>query len=258
MSVKDTGMFVHQMELVKTVYNGQYMKRTQKPQGVMLHYDESTSDKGALGWFEDPRCRVSYDRLVLDTGGYAILCPEDMAAYHAGTCRTSDPERLSYKSANQAFKGIAIAANNLETATIEQVLTVAMLTRLYFNEYNWPLTDLWRIKGHEDEAVYPEGTERAGRRGRKIDPTGPDKRKPVLSIGCIRYLVPRIQVPAKPAGSNIPNDRFGSRRYSAYWRSYIRLVSYRSDNDWHFVIENQPKTVPQKAMSMWTKMPEHP
>jgi N-acetyl-anhydromuramyl-L-alanine amidase AmpD len=161
--------------------------------GVMLHYDDSTSDSGALAWFKDPECKVSYNYLVLDNGDYVPLLDEEKRAWHAGLCRTSSPARLRYNDANSAFLGISVATNGKIPATAAQLETVAWLTRRYFQKKGWPLSETWRIVGHDTEAVYGQNADvpvhLRGKRGRKIDPTGPKKDRPILSVAEVRKRV---------------------------------------------------------------------
>lgn len=152
--------------------------------GVMLHYDESSSDAGGVGWFRAEKCKVSYHWLVLDDGSYHEIAPFWRAAYHAGACRPSSPG-LAYLHANSAFVGIAAAAASGDAVTAEQMLTIAFLTRVAFHRHAWPVTDTWRVTGHENEA-WP--------RGRRSDPTGPEDQKPVLSLAGVRHLLGRIQL----------------------------------------------------------------
>ena len=161
--------------------------------GVMLHYDDSSSDSGAMGWFTDPACEVSYNYLVLDDGSYVAVIPDGKRAWHAGACLSSDPAKLPYKDANSAFFGVAVATNAKTPATPAQVETVAWLTRKLFAEQGWPLSETWRIVGHDAEAIYADKADvpkrLRGKRGRKIDPTGPNKNKPILSLEEIRKRV---------------------------------------------------------------------
>jgi len=146
--------------------------------GVMLHYDASTSDAGAVAWLtKDPRCKVSYNWLVLDNGTAVEVAPMGKRAWHAGVCRSSDPARLPYTDANSAFYGIAIAATDGQTATAAQLRTVTDLTRTCFERQGWPLTETWRIVGHSSEA-WP--------RGRKHDPEGSNPTRPVLDVQAVR------------------------------------------------------------------------
>jgi hypothetical protein len=50
-----------------------------------------------------------------------------------------------------------------------------------FEREGWPLSELWRITGHVDEA-WP--------RGRKSDPRGPSPTNPIFSVADIAALVP--------------------------------------------------------------------
>jgi hypothetical protein len=161
--------------------------------GVMLHYDDSASDAGAVSWFTHPDCKVSYNYLVLDDGAFVPIVPEGKRAWHAGTCASSDPARLRYADANSAFVGVAVATNDRVPATAAQVATVAWLARREFARHGWPLGETWRIVGHEDEAVWPTSPQTPlrlrGKRGRKIDPTGPRKERPILSTAEVRRIV---------------------------------------------------------------------
>ncbi len=148
--------------------------------GVMLHYDGSASDAGALAWLtQDPRCRVSYNWLVRDQGLVVPIAPDGARAWHAGRCRSSDPERLPYRDANSAFWGVAIAARPGDRATEAQLAAVIRLCREILKTQGWQ-GETWRIVGHDTEC-WP--------RGRKIDPTGPDPSHPVLSVALVRREV---------------------------------------------------------------------
>lgn len=174
--------------LVREIRNGNwYSPPLGEPRvGVMLHYDGSGSDRGGVEWFADPRCRVSYNWLVLDDGSYVEIAPPECAAWHAGRCTPSDP-RLSYRSANRGLYGISAATNDRTDVTPLQLLTIAWLTRRCFEREGWPVTDGWRIVGHSSEAVNRDGT-----RGRKIDPEGPDQKNPIYSPEDVRMLLGRI------------------------------------------------------------------
>lgn len=142
-------------------------------QGILLHYDASSSDKGALAWLEDDaRARVSYHYLVLDSGEVLQIAPPAARAWHAGECRPSRRE-FTYSDGNNAFYGVAIAATDGERATPAQVEAVAKLCHFLFWLEGWSEADLWRITGHDAEA-WP--------RGRKSDPTGSNPAAPVLSV----------------------------------------------------------------------------
>lgn len=150
--------------------------------GVMLHYDASASDRGAVMWLlHDPRCHVSYTWLILDDGTIVTIAPPDARAWHAGICRSSDPERLPYRDANSAFYGLSLAATAGETATPEAKKAVVDLTRALFGRHGWDTQEeTWRVVGHRTEA-WP--------RGRKADPEGSIPGKPVLSVAEVRALL---------------------------------------------------------------------
>ncbi len=160
---------------------GNYNALREPRLGVMLHYDDSASDAGAVEWLlHDPRCHVSYNLLVLDGGKVVEIAPLTHRAWHAGICRPSDV-RLTYRDANSAFFGVAIAADGTDVATSAQKQAVATICRTLFKRHGWDeTTDVWRIVGHDTEA-WP--------RGRKIDPAGSDPHHPVLSVMEIRGLV---------------------------------------------------------------------
>lgn len=155
----------------------------EKRMGVMIHFDGSVSDAGGISWFADPRCGVSYQDLVTDAGEVVEIAPYDARAYHAGKCRPSD-RRLPYGDANSALFGIAALTDDRYQVTALQMLAIAWRTRWYFEQEGWDPRETWRIVGHDTEA-WP--------RGRKCDPTGPNKRNAILAIEDVRSLVPLIQ-----------------------------------------------------------------
>jgi N-acetyl-anhydromuramyl-L-alanine amidase AmpD len=157
---------------------GNYGRLLEKRVGIMLHYDESASDDGAIGWLLfDPACKVSYTRIVLDDGTVRQVAPDDARAWHAGACRPSDP-RLLYKDANSAFFGLAIAAKHTEKATEAQYRAVIEVCVHWFRQHGWTRDETFRITGHRAEA-WP--------RGRKDDPDG--KLGEVLLVSRVRELV---------------------------------------------------------------------
>ncbi len=157
-------------------------KLREKRQGILLHYDASASDPGAVAWLrDDPRCHVSYNWLILDSGAQVTIAPMDARAWHAGVCRPSDPARLPYTDANSVFYGIAIAATDGDVVTKVQQAAVVNLCVALFKRHRWNRkTQLWRISGHDKEA-WP--------RGRKHDPTGSKPEKPVMDVSKIQELV---------------------------------------------------------------------
>lgn len=163
-------------------FNENWGKPREPRIGVMLHFDASSSDAGAVGWFSDPTCKVSYQYLVLDDGAFVRIAPDAARAYHAGVCRPSEP-RLAYQDANSAFYGIAVATNEKVDVTPLQLLTTAWLARRYFELEGWPMVDAWRLVGHRTEA-WP--------RGRKSDPEGLDLKNPILAVAGVRQLLGRV------------------------------------------------------------------
>lgn len=148
--------------------------------GVMLHYDGSASDAGAEEWLlRDPQCKLSYNWLVNDAGHLLMVAPADKRAWHAGICRPSS-KQLVYQDANSAFYGIAIAARPPDTVTVQQLEVVVAQIKVLFIQHAWQFHETWRIVGHDTEC-WP--------RGRKIDPTGPDERRPVLDVLRVRSMV---------------------------------------------------------------------
>lgn len=142
-------------------FPGNYGKLREPRIGIMLHYDGSASDAGAVGWLLfDPRCKVSYNWLVLDDGTVRDIAPMDARAWHAGVCRPSNLY-LQYQDANSAFYGIAIAAKPGDKVTTAQQAMVEQLCYAIMKRKGW--TESWRITTHHAEA-WP--------RGRKTDPTG--------------------------------------------------------------------------------------
>lgn len=160
---------------------GNWNTRREPRIGVMVHYDDSGSDAGAVAWLtQDPRCKVSYHWLVLDNGERVEIAPADARAWHAGVCRSSDP-RLRYRDANSAFYGVALAMDGNDVVTEAARRSLVGLCATLFRTHGWDLVhEGWRIVGHSSEA-WP--------RGRKIDPEGPDPAHPVLAVPALRAWV---------------------------------------------------------------------
>lgn len=157
-------------------------KQSGTRQGVMLHYDASRSDRGAVAWLEDDRrVEVSYHFLVLDDGRILAIAPLGARAWHAGVCKPSRRE-FTYSDGNNAFYGVAVAATDGEQATEAQRASVARLCRYLYWLEGWDAAEVWRITGHDAEA-WP--------RGRKIDPTGSTPATPVLSVDEVRQRFAR-------------------------------------------------------------------
>lgn len=164
------------MRIAKVVNcpNHNALKETRK--GILLHFDDSKSDEGAWSWFLSKKCKVSYNYLVLDNGDVYEIVPENRRAWHAGKCKPSG-KSIHYKDANSAFYGIAAATNNETPVTEKQKAAIIELCRFLYRKHGWSLSDTKRISGHDWEAWG---------RGRKVDPTGSHKDKPILLVMDIR------------------------------------------------------------------------
>jgi len=145
----------------------------------MIHYTAGNF-AGSVAWCKDPASKVSYQAIVSQKGEVALIAPWDKRAWHAGHCKSSDP-RLPYKDGNSAFEGIALASLGAgDIVTPEAFAAIVGLCKGRFLAHDWPVTDDWRIVGHNTEA-WP--------RGRKADPEGPDPAHPVLSVAAVRVAV---------------------------------------------------------------------
>ena len=154
--------------------------------GIMLHYDDSSSDRGALEWFQDPRCSNGYTWLVLDDGRVVELADPGMRTPHAGPCLTPN--------ANSHFYGIAAATNGSVCVTAQQSDSIARLCVAVSRFHSWHDP---RIVGHDEQAVWTSAytARRAlwGTTGRKVDPTG--RRSdgvPVLDVRAMKQTVMTI------------------------------------------------------------------
>jgi N-acetyl-anhydromuramyl-L-alanine amidase AmpD len=140
--------------------------------GIMLHYDDSSSDPSALEWFMDPQCTNGYTWLVLDDGRVVELADPALRTPHAGPCLTP--------LANSHFYGIAAATNGQVPATQAQLDSAVALCVALFRHHAWPAGSVEavrrRIVGHDEQAVWTEAytsrRELFGKTGRKVDPTG--------------------------------------------------------------------------------------
>lgn len=151
-----------------------YARRAVEPGGVMLHFDDSSEDEWAVAWFKDPRCKVSYTRLYLDSGDVVQVTPSlAEAAWHAGKCRTPN--------ANSYFYGLAAATNAKVAVTEKQFAAMRDDVIRIFEFHRWTAADVdRRIRGHNEEAVPA---------GRKIDPVGLNPAKPILDLVAFRQAV---------------------------------------------------------------------
>jgi N-acetyl-anhydromuramyl-L-alanine amidase AmpD len=167
--------------------------------GIMLHYDASYSHKGSVAWLASADVTVSYNWIVMDTGNIIPFAPYNKRAWHAGCCKSDDP-RLLYRDANSAFYGVSIAATEGDVATKAQKQNVADLCQTLMMRHRWTLAEIWRIVSHRSQAVYCKGHSKAGQRGRKSDPEGPNLARPVMNTNEIKGMVAErlanIMVPA--------------------------------------------------------------
>ena len=128
--------------------------------GVMLHYDDSSSDASGVEWLtRDPACKVSYNDLILDNGTEVSIAPRAARAWHAGVCEPSS-DAWVYDDANSAFYGVAVAAKAGDTVSPAQHAAVVAYCVRRFGEHGWAADDTWRITSHDLEAAP---------RGRKVD-----------------------------------------------------------------------------------------
>ena len=126
------------------------------------------------------RCSEYVEVTAGANGAQLTVAPANARAWHAGTSRPSN-NSLTYKDANSAFYGIAIAATDGDVATSAQKMAVVRLCHALFAHHGWSFKDeLWRVTGHDTEA-WP--------RGRKHDPTGSHPERPVLDVAEVRELL---------------------------------------------------------------------
>lgn len=146
--------------------------------GIMLHFDDSSSDASGEEWFHDPKCHVSYNRLFLDDGSVVQITPSiESAAWHAGVC--------TVPNANRAYYGLAAATDTKTPVTTKQFESIAHDCAVLFDLNKWPTSLITtKIVGHEDLACFANG-----KLGRKIDPTGLHPDAPILSTMLVRHRV---------------------------------------------------------------------
>jgi N-acetyl-anhydromuramyl-L-alanine amidase AmpD len=158
-----------------------YMARgLEARKGIMLHFDDSSNDFSAVEWFKDPSCHVSYNRLYLDNGDVVQITPTMLhAAWHAGVCASPNANRIYY--------GLAAATNTQHVVTEAQFASIVHDCVALFQIHGWKASEVdTRIVGHEDEACFANG-----KLGRKIDPTGLNKARPILDTKLVREHVRR-------------------------------------------------------------------
>ena len=107
-------------------------------------------------------------------------------AYHAGLCKGGN--------ANSKYYGLSAATDPKHRVTDKQFESMVQDTVRIFRYHKWKAADVTtRIVGHDERAIYgKENTSNKslwGKLGRKIDPTGFDKTKPVLDMTKFRITV---------------------------------------------------------------------
>jgi N-acetyl-anhydromuramyl-L-alanine amidase AmpD len=147
----------------------------------MLHFDDSSSDASGVEWFSDPACKVSYNRLYLHNGDVVQITPTmEHAAWHAGVCLTPN--------ANRYYYGLSVAASQTRAANDVQMANIVHDCVALFQLNGWKASEVeTRIVGHEDQACFANK-----KLGRKVDPTGLVKSKPILSTKLVRDNVARM------------------------------------------------------------------
>lgn len=169
--------------------------------GIMLHYDDSSSDGGALSWFRDPDFKLSYNRAYLDDGRRVRITQSiHDKADHAGPClvepgvptHTIPGTRFRYGGANEAYFGLAATADGNDAITELQFDAMAADCAVIYRAAGWSVDALEvRIVGHDEKAIFnprSNPTRKAlwGKLGRKSDPTGFDPANPVIDLGRLR------------------------------------------------------------------------
>lgn len=172
--------------------------------GVMLHFDDSSSDQGALQWFRDPAFKLSYNRAYRDDGSrIRITSSIHYAAYHAGVCmlepglpvHTLGGTDFRYGGANTGYIGLAVTCGARDTATDAQFDAIVGDTAILFRAAGWTSADVdTRIVGHCEKAIFnprdnPGQPTKWGKLGRKSDPIGPYANAPVLDIARAKAAV---------------------------------------------------------------------
>jgi hypothetical protein len=168
--------------------------------GIMIHYDDSSSDKGALSWFRAPAFRLSYNRAYRDDGTRIRITPSiHHAAYHAGVCLPEAglpvvllQQGFRYGSANVGYFGLAITSDGNDHITIEQLDALTTDCAMIFRAAGWrPDSADVRIVGHDSRAIFnprdnPTRRDLWGKLGRKPDPTGVNPADPVVNLDQLR------------------------------------------------------------------------
>lgn len=193
-----------QCEIVVPESVADYRASTGKRRGIMIHYDASQSDEGALSWFRSAQWKLSYHRAYTDSGRRVQILPRfaGTAAFHAGVC----DKRQGVTSANDAFYGLSITATEGDRVTDKQLNALvedSALIAEWHRRFNpdpelrvWWQPDnihVW-LTGHNEWAIFnerdnPKTPKLWGKLGRKLDPVGPDPDAPVLSLVAARARI---------------------------------------------------------------------
>lgn len=185
------------IDLARTNYGSDVLP--QHRVGVMLHYDASKTDQGAINWFDDPAFKLSYNRAYTDNGRRIRLTPTmTKRAYHAGRCKT-DTKVTRAGGANGAFYGLCVTAGDHQPLhpNTGAVVTEAQFQAIVYDtaviarwhqlrgDAGWAVDqiDYW-LTGHNEWAC-----DETGRLGRKVDPKGTMKTADVLPINSGRAAV---------------------------------------------------------------------
>jgi hypothetical protein len=189
--------------LARTNYGGTVIPALRR--GVMWHFDDSSSDKGAENWFRDPAFKLSYNRAYTDNGRRIRLTPSiNTIAYHGGVgirepgvpdaTLSAEYQHFPYGSTNTGYFGLAITAGEHDQATMPQFTAIVYDTAVLFRACGWGSDQVAsRLVGHNEKAIFnprdnPDRPLLWGKLGRKIDPIG-NVARPVLSLNSGRAAV---------------------------------------------------------------------
>jgi hypothetical protein len=187
-------------------------------QAIMFHYDDSSSDAAGVSWFRSPQFKLSYNRAYQDDGRRVrITRSMNDKADHAGVCRvkpgvpvhTLPGTSFRYGGANTAYWGLCAMADGNDTITMEQCNAMVEDAAILYRAAGWSLDELdTRIIGHDQEAIFnprdnPTRRTLWGKIGRKSDPTGAFKQRPVVDLDRIREGI--------AAAINDPSSRVWAR-----------------------------------------------
>jgi hypothetical protein len=172
--------------------------------GVMIHFDDSSSDTSADGWFRAKGFRLNYNRAYHDNGTRIRLTRRmSLIAPHAGVCLREEGLRdatlggttFRYGQANAGYYGLAITAGLHDVVADRQFAAIAEDAAVICRYHGWPAAEVERrIVGHNEKAICnprdePNLPRLWGFLGRKVDPIGTDPNHPVLSLASLRAAV---------------------------------------------------------------------